>query len=116
MSDTSIPGVTSFNIRDAAQTAETTMTEVMQFEPMLAGMIGMFVPGVSAAQPFIVMAMPYIIKALDDIAKGNNGDLLASFLELASHLTKGMPNSPALDPAAPMDSPPSQDPSAQGSG
>ena len=106
-----------------AGTASTAIKGMMQFEPMVAGMVSMFFPPAAIAQPFIVMAMPFVIRALDDIQKNNGGDMIGAFLELAQHLTKGGPNSPVLS-AAPgpggtwtvPGTPPSQDASAQGSG
>ena len=84
-----------------ATNAEDIAKRVMSFEPMVAGMVSMFFPPAAVAQPFIVMAMPFVIRALDDIAKKNGGDMIKSFLELAQHLTAGMPNSPSLNTANP---------------
>jgi hypothetical protein len=99
-----------------AGNASDMAKRVMQFEPMVAGMVSMFFPPAAVAQPFIVMAMPFVIRALDDIAKSNGGDMIGAFLELAQHLTKGAQNSPVLTSPTTMDTPASQDPSAQGSG
>lgn len=104
-------------ITAGAATAEASLTAFMKFEPMVASMVGMFFPPAAIAQPFIVMAMPFLIRALDDIAKSNGGDMVAAFLELANHLTAGKPISPVL--AGPMAGPPvgdGLDPSRQGSG
>jgi hypothetical protein len=81
-----------------AANASASAKSIMQFEPMVAGMVSMFFPPAAIAQPFIVMAMPFVIRALDDLAKSNGGDMISAFLQLAQHLTKGMPNSPALAP------------------
>jgi hypothetical protein len=108
-----------------AATAETSLKQIMGFEPMVAGIVSMFFPPAAIAQPFIVMAMPFVIRALDDIQKNNGGDMIASFMELAQHLMKGGPNSPTLSavkqPDGSFSAPgsnlgPSSDSSAQGSG
>lgn len=119
------------SVPEMAGAAEEVVKSVMRVEPMIAGIAGMFVPGLSLVQPWIIMLAPYLERALDDIAKGNNGDVLGAFMELIQHLSSGQPNSSVLS-AAPMGSasstpnwpplspqpmsPPSQDPSAQGSG
>jgi hypothetical protein len=102
-----------------AGTAAGALTNIMQFEPMIAGMVSMFFPPAAIAQPFIVMAMPFLIRALGDISQSNGGDMLGAFLELAQHLTKGGPNSPTLSPVGSgsnLSPPSSDDPSRQGSG
>ena len=62
--------------------------------------LAVFVPGaapiLAMVQPWLVLAAPYLERALDDIAKGNNGDVLGAFLELMQHVSKGGPNSPIL--------------------
>lgn len=85
-----IPGV--------AANVEVIAKQVMAFEPMVAGIVSMFFPPAAAAQPFIVMAMPFVIRALDDIAQSNGGDMIKAFLELAQHLSKGNTNSSVLSP------------------
>jgi hypothetical protein len=105
----------------------TSLKGFMAFEPMVAGMVSMFFPPAAIAQPFIVMAMPFLIRALDDIQKNNGGDMIGAFLELAQHLTKGGTNSPVLSavkqpdgsftvPGTNLNPPSSDDPSRQGSG
>jgi hypothetical protein len=87
-----------------ATTADNVVKEVMKIEPTIAAGVGMFVPGaapiIASVQPFVLMAAPFIERALEDIAKNNKGDVLASFIELVQHLTSGQPNSPTLGAAA----------------
>jgi len=97
------------SVPEMAGVAEDAIKTVMKVEPMVAGLAGMFVPGLFMVQPWIVMLAPYLEKALEDVKTGNNGDVLKSILDIAQHVSKGLPNSPALTPAT-------QDPSAQGSG
>lgn len=92
------PPVGIMSVADIAGQAETVVKNVMRVEPMLAGMAGMFVPGLSLVQPWIVMMAPYLERALDDLSKNNNGDVLSAFLELIQHVTTGQPNSTVLAP------------------
>lgn len=91
------------DIAGAAATAEKVVEEVAKLEPTLAGMASVFVPGaapvVAAVQPIISLALPYVERALNDIAASNGGDLMAAFAELLGHLSKGLPNSQVLAPA-----------------
>lgn len=96
----------SGSIAAAAATAEKVVEQVMKVEPMVAGIAGMFVPGMSLVQPWIVMAAPFLERALTDIANGNGGDILGAFMELLQHISSGQPNSKSL----------SADPSTLGSG
>lgn len=86
----------SGSIAAAAAAAEKVVEQVMKVEPMVAGIAGMFVPGVSLVQPWIIMLAPFLERALMDIANNNNGDVLAAFMELMQHITAGQPNSNAL--------------------
>ena len=96
----SAAGATAGSIAGAAAAAEKVVEGVMKVEPMIAGGVSMFVPGaapiLAMVQPWIVLAAPYLERALDDVAKGNNGDVLEAFLELMHHVSKGGPNSPIL--------------------
>ena len=91
-------------ITEGAATAEKVIETVMRVEPTIVGMSAMFVPGagpiVAMVQPWVLTIVPYIERALDDIAKGNNGDVFAAFVELLQHISKGSPNSPVLMAAA----------------
>jgi cobalamin synthase len=86
----------------AAAVAEKAVEAVMRVEPMIAGGIGMFVPGAAPilvlVQPWIVLAAPFLERALNDVTAGNNGDVLSAFFELIQHISKGQPNSPILTP------------------
>jgi hypothetical protein len=97
------------SIQVAAATAEKVLEGAMKVEPMVAGIAGMFIPGLSMVQPWLVMAAPFLERALTDISNNNGGDILGAFMEMMQHISSGQPNSPSL-------SGPSQDPSAQGSG
>lgn len=102
------------SIQAAAAAADKVVRDVMKVEPMVAGIAGMFVPGVAVVQPWIIMAAPYLERALNDIATNNGGDVLNAFMELMQHISAGQPNMAALGPASTEDDPPSA--SAQGSG
>jgi hypothetical protein len=89
----------------AAAVAEKAVEAVMKVEPMIATGVGMFVPGaapiIAMVQPWIVMAAPFLERALTDLSNGNNGDVLSSFFELIQHISKGQPNSPILSDGVP---------------
>jgi hypothetical protein len=97
------------SIAAAAATAEKVVEGVMKVEPMVAGIAGMFVPGLSLVQPWIVMAAPFLERALTDLSNNNGGDVLSAFMELLQHVTQGQPNSPVLSGTSAT-----ADPSAQG--
>lgn len=103
----------SGSIQAAAAAAEKVVTDIMKVEPMVAGIAGMFVPGVAVVQPWIIMAAPYLERALNDIATNNGGDVLTAFMELMQHISAGQPNAMPLGPASTEDDP---SPSTQGSG
>jgi hypothetical protein len=88
----------------AAAVAEKAVEAVMKVEPMIVTGVGMFVPGaapiLAMVQPWIVLAAPFLERALNDVAAGNNGDVLTAFFELIQHISKGQPNSPILTPDA----------------
>ena len=92
------------SVPEIASTAEDVVKSVMRVEPMIAGMAGMFVPGLSMVQPWIILIAPYLEQALDDLSKGNNGDALAGLLQLIQHISKNGANSPILSPAMPTPS------------
>lgn len=79
-----------------AATAEKVVESVMKVEPTVAGVAGMFVPGLSMVQPWVVLAAPYLERALNDISTSNGGDVLGAIVELLQHVSKGSPNSPIL--------------------
>jgi len=99
-------------IGEVAGTTEKVIEGVMKVEPTIVGVSSMFVPGMAPVaalvQPWVMTVVPYIEKALNDIASGNNTDLFAAFIELLQHVSKGGPNSPILSgPIAPVpDMPP----------
>lgn len=92
-------------LQAGAETADTVIKEVMKVEPAVISAVGMFVPNAAPIaamiQPAILLAVPYIERALEDIAAGNNGDIFASMLELIQHISKGQPNSPILSAQKP---------------
>lgn len=93
-----IPASASMN--GIAQTAESVIEGVMKIEPTVATIASMFVPGaapiVAMIQPEVLLAAPFVEQALKDLASGNNGDIMTSFIQLLQHLTAGQPNSPIL--------------------
>lgn len=97
------------SVTGIADTAEKAVESVMKVEPMIAGAVGMFVPGaapiVAMVQPWIVLAAPYLERALTDIGASNGGDVLNAFLELMQHVSRGQPNSPVLQTVSVSDDP-----------
>ena len=87
-------------ITDIASTTEKVIEGVMKVEPTIVGVSSMFVPGMAPVaamvQPWVMTVVPYIEKALNDIASGNNSDSFAAFIELLQHISKGGPNSAVL--------------------
>jgi len=103
-------------VQTVAAEAEQIVESVMKVEPTVATVAGMFVPGaapvVAVVQPAVLLAAPFVEKALSSIAAGNGGDAMSAFIELLQHLTAGQPNSAALTNAQPN----TASASAQGSG
>jgi hypothetical protein len=103
------------DVQTMATTTEKVIEGVMKVEPTIVGISSMFVPGMAPiaamVQPWVLTAVPYIERALNDIASSNNGDLFASFIELLQHVSKGGPNSPVLS-ETPTPSNPAQSESA----
>lgn len=93
-------------LQAGAATADTVIKEVMKVEPAVISAVGMFVPGAvpiaAMVQPAVLLAIPYVERALEDIASGNNGDIFASLLELIQHVSVGQPNSPTLSATKPQ--------------
>lgn len=93
------------DLQTIATTTEKVIEGVMKVEPTIVGVSSMFIPGMAPiaamVQPWVLTAVPFIEKALKDIAAGNNGDLFAAFIELLQHVSKGGPNSPILSEVAP---------------
>lgn len=86
------------SVAAAAAKAESVIENVMKVEPTVAGIAGMFVPGMALVQPWIVMAAPFLERALNDIATSNGGDVLTAFLSLIQHISAGQPNAVVLAP------------------
>jgi hypothetical protein len=105
MTDTTQAGAVAVGtMAGAAVAAEKVVEGVMKVEPIVASGL-MFVPGaapvIALVQPFVVMAAPFLERALTDISGSNGGDMLNAFIELMQHISKGQPNSPILSsPAA----------------
>lgn len=110
-------------VSDTAAAVENVLKGISPYEAMIAGFLEM-VPGIgipiAVVQPFIPALMAFAIRGLDDIAKGNGGDIPAAIIEWMQHNKIGAPNSPVLSgPTSNIYAPvagPSQDASAQGSG
>lgn len=106
-------------IGEVAATAEKVIESVMKVEPTIVGVSSMFVPGagpvLGLVQPWVLTVVPYIEKALTDIASGNNSDLFSAFVELLQHISKGGPNSAVLSLPTPTVPAPTADASTQGS-
>lgn len=88
-------------VSEVATTAEGVVASVMKVEPTVATIASMFVPGaapvIAMVQPEVMLAAPFIEKALLALAAGNNGDVMVSFIQLLQHLTPGQANAPILD-------------------
>jgi hypothetical protein len=99
-------------ITDTATAVETVIKDASPYEPMLAGFLEM-IPGIgipiAVIQPYMPTLMAFAVRGLDDIAKGNGGDIPAAIIEWLQHNKVGQPNSPILSAAT-------ADPSTQGSG
>lgn len=93
--------MTTIDIPAIAASAEKVVETVARVEPMIATMAS-FIPGaapvMAMVQPAILMAIPFLERALTDIARGQNTDLMGAMIELLQHLSKGGPNSPTLSP------------------
>lgn len=106
------------NVSDIASTADNVLTSVMKVEPMVAAGVGMLVPGaapiVAMVQPQLVMAAPFIHRALQALEKQNGGDAFSAFLDFLNHISPGRANSQVLTAANPAAAAP--DASRAGSG
>jgi hypothetical protein len=90
------------DVKTVAGEAEKVVVGLQKAEPWIEDVLP-FIPGASVAVPFVHMFAPVILtfaaRALDDISKDKNGDLLAALTELFQHISKGQPNSPTLSVA-----------------
>jgi len=88
------------DVKSVATETEKVVEGVLKVEPTIATIVGMFVPGaapiMAVVQPAVLAAAPFVEKALNDLAAGNNGDLMESFIQLLQHLSPNHPNSPIL--------------------
>src|SRR5713226_4015537 len=88
------------DLKSVATEAEKVVEGVMKVEPTIATIVGMFVPGaapiMAVVQPAVLAAAPFVEKALNDLAAGNNGDLMESFIQLLQHFSPILPRSPIL--------------------
>lgn len=95
-------------VGEVAATTEKVIESVMKIEPTIVGVSSMFVPGagpvLAMVQPWVLTVVPFVERALNDIAASNGNDLFSAFIEFMQHVKKGGPNSPALsEPAATPD-------------
>lgn len=94
------------DLREMAAEAEKVLETVMRVEPIVMTALS-FVPGakpiVAVVHPAVAMLAPFMEKALENVAAGNDGDALSAMIELLQHVTKGQPNSPTLAPTTPND-------------
>jgi len=84
------------DIKAIAGQAEQVLEQVMQVEPTIAGIVGMFVPGIGIVQPEVLALAPILETALKAVAAGNNISLVDAAAQVAKHLLPGLPNSPIL--------------------
>lgn len=89
------------DISQVAAQAANILDQVMTVEPMIAGIAGVFVPGIGLVQPEVMALAPLVEKALRAVAAGNNADMAGAVIEVAKHLLPGMPNSPILSSPEP---------------
>ncbi len=86
---------------------EKVVEGVMKVEPTISTIVGMFVPGaapvMAVVQPAVLAAAPFVEKALNDLAAGNNGDLMEAFIQLLQHLSPSHSNSPIISKPIPTE-------------
>ena len=81
--------------------ASQVLEAIMQMEPTIAGVAGIFIPQIGLIQPEVLALAPILDQALKAVAAGNGGNIQASLIEIVKHLLPGLPNSPTLSaPAA----------------
>jgi len=89
-------------VKVLAQQGDALFQKFMEVEPTISTIASVIVPGaapvVALVQPELLVLAPVIEKALEDLAAGNNGNAASGVLQLIMHLTKGLPNAPALSP------------------
>lgn len=83
-------------IEKAAGEADKVLKQVMQYEPMIVGALGTFVPGAALAQPAIMAIIPAVEKALEAVEAGNGGNTIDAISQVIKHLIPSLPNSPIL--------------------
>lgn len=89
------------DFKAVAGQAEQVLEQIMQVEPTIAGVVGMFVPGIGIVQPEVLALAPIVEQALKAVAAGNGGSVVDAVAQVAKHLLPGLPNSPILSaPAA----------------
>jgi hypothetical protein len=90
------------DLKTVAGTAEVVVQKIEEFEPTAATMASMFIPDaapiVAMVQPWAPLVLGFAERALDDIAKGNGGDLPAAMIDFLNHVSAGKPNASALAP------------------
>jgi cobalamin synthase len=96
-------------LQSGAAAAEKVVETIASVEPTIATIAGMFIPGaapiVAAVQPFVLLGIPYLERAINDIATGNGGDFMGAMIEVMQHLSRGQPNSPILSGPTPAINP-----------
>lgn len=84
------------NVQTAAGQAATVLEQVMEVEPEIAGIVGIFLPQIGLIQPEVLALAPILERALRAVSGGNGGDMMSAVTEVAKHLLPGLANSPIL--------------------
>ena len=94
------------DVKSLATETEKVVEGILKVEPTIATIVGMFVPGaapiMAVVQPAVLAAAPFVEKALNDLAAGNNGDMMEAFIQLLQHISPNHPNSSILSMTKPV--------------
>lgn len=88
------------NVQTVATQAAAVLEQVMEVEPTIAGVVGIFLPQIGFIQPEVLALAPILDQALKAVAAGNGGNLADAVAQVAKHLLPGLENSPILSPKA----------------
>lgn len=84
---------------DNVQTIETVIGKAHEVAPWLESILPL-IPTIGVPAAAVVKVLdglePVLLNALGVLSASNNGNILAAAVELANHLTPGMPNAAAL--------------------
>lgn len=84
------------DFKTIAGQVEQTLEKIMEVEPTIASVVGIFVPGIGMIQPEVLALAPIVEKALKAVAAGDNVSVVDAAATVAKHLLPGLPNSSIL--------------------